>query len=333
MTPATKPSIDPVRWQAPRSRPLPGPDLVRRLRIVALPGFAPEDVVVDGRGGVFTGVVGGQIMRIDSESGSHEVIGDTGGRPLGLAVARDGRLLICDSHRGLLAMDIATGDVETLVDQFESRPLMFCSNVVESSDGALYFTESTDRFHYEHYKGAVLEGRASGSLFRRDPDGTVTRLVGGLHFANGVTLTADESAVVFAETTGARVSKYWLTGPQTGTVTPLTESLPGYPDNISTGPDGRIWVAMVSERNAFTEWLLPKTPGLRKLLWRLPYGALPDVKPIVWIIALDPDDGRVLTQLRARHSAFGSTTGVVQEGDRVWLAGIGAPTIAYFDLT
>lgn len=332
MTPATRPSIDPVRWQPPRSSPLREPDLVRRLRIIALPGFAPEDVVVDGRGAVYTGVVGGEIMRIDAESGSHEVVGNTGGRPLGLTVARDGRLLICDSHRGLLAMDTATGDIETLVSDFDGRPLTFCSNVVESSDGTIYFTESTDRFRYEYYKGAVLEARGSGSLFRRDPDGTVTRLLSGLHFANGVTLTADESAVVFAETTGARVSKFWLTGTKAGTVTPLVESLPGYPDNISTGPDGRIWVAMVSERNGVTEWLAPKAPAIRKLLWRLPYGALPDVKPVVWVIALDPDDGRVVTQLRARHSAFGSTTGVVQEGDRVWLAGIGAPTIAYFDI-
>lgn len=289
--------------------------------------------MVDGRGGVYTGVVGGEIMRIDAESGSNEVIGTTGGRPLGLAVARDGRLLICDSHRGLLAMDTATGTVETLVADVDGRPLTFCSNVVEASDGTIFFTESTDRFRYEYYKGAVLEARGSGSLFRRDPDGTVTRLLSGLHFANGVTLTADESAVVFAETTGARVSKFWLTGPRVGTVTPLTEALPGYPDNISTGPDGRIWVAMVSDRNAFTEWLVPKAPAVRKLLWRLPYGALPDVKPGVWVLGLDPDDGHVVAQLRTSNPSFGSTTGVVQDGDRVWLGGIGAPSIAYFDLS
>jgi hypothetical protein len=157
-------------------------------------------------------------------------------------------------------------------------------------------------------------------------------LASELHFANGVTLTADESAVVFAETTGARVSKFWLTGAAAGTVTPLVVELPGYPDNISTGPDGRIWVAMVSDRNTLTEWLAPRAPVLRKLLWRLPYGALPDVEPVVWVIALDPEDGRVLTQLRAHDAAFGSTTGVVQEGDRVWLAGIGASAIAYFDI-
>ena len=81
-------------------------------------------------------------------------------------------------------------------------------------------------------------GRATGSLFRRDPDGTVTVLASGLLFANGVTLTADESAIVFAESTGRRLSKYWLTGAQAGSLTPLVSHLPGYPDNISTGSDG-----------------------------------------------------------------------------------------------
>jgi sugar lactone lactonase YvrE len=264
------------------------------------------------------------------------VLADTGGRPLGLAVARDGRLLICDSHRGLLALDTVTGVFEELVTEVDvdggRRALTFCSNVVEASDGTIYFTESTSKFHYEYYKGAIVEARGTGSLFRRDVDGSVSTLLTGLYFANGVTLTNDESALVFAETQGARVSKYWLTGPAAGTAEPLAAGLPGYPDNISTGPDGRIWVAMVSDRNALTEWLAPKTPMLRKLLWRLPYGALPDVKPLVWVIAIDPDDGRVLTQLRTRHPAFGSTTGIVQAGDRVWLAGIGASSVAWFDL-
>ena len=89
---------------------------------------------------------------------------------------------------------------------------------------------------------------------------------------------------------------------------------------------------MVSDRNALTEWLLPRAPAVRSLMWRLPYGALPDVKPLVWVIAFDPDDGRVLTQLRQHHPSFGSTTGVVQHGNRGWLAGIGSPAVAYFDL-
>ncbi|HEV7418434.1 MAG TPA: SMP-30/gluconolactonase/LRE family protein [Mycobacterium sp.] len=332
MTAEPKPSIDPVRWQPPPSRPLPAPDLDRELRIVMMPGPAPEDVVVDADGALWTGLADGKIVRIDADTGTHTVVADTGGRPLGLAVARDGRLLICDSHRGLLRMDTGTGEFESLVAEVDGRALTFCSNVVESTDGTIYFTESTDRFHYEYYKAAIFEARGAGSLFRRDPDGAVTRLASGLYFANGVTLTADESALVVAETQGARVSKFWLTGPNAGSLVPLAAELPGYPDNISTGADGRIWVAMVSDRNAVAEWMAPKAPILRKLLWRLPYGWLPDIAPLVWVLGLDPDDGRVLTQMRSTHPSFGSTTGVVQTGDRLWLAGIGADAVACLDL-
>jgi sugar lactone lactonase YvrE len=213
------------------------------------------------------------------------------------------------------------------------RALTFCSNVVESSDGTIFFTESTSRFHYEYYKGSVVEGRPTGALFRRDPDGTVTVLAANLYFANGVTLTADESALVFAETTACRVSKYWLTGERAGTITPLVTELPGYPDNIATGLDGRIWVALVSDRNRLAEWLSPRAPIIRSLMWRLlPYSWLPNPKSTVWVAAFHPDDGHVVTQLRTQHPAFGLATGVVETPGRLWLGRIGGPGICYLDL-
>jgi sugar lactone lactonase YvrE len=328
----TKPRIDPIRWQPPPSRPLPEPNFTATLHVVPIPGNAPEDVVADADGNIWTGVEDGRIIRIAPDGSSAAVVAYTGGRPLGLAVARDGRLLICDSHRGLLRYDPTTGTLETLVSEVAGRALTFCSNVVESSDGTIFFTESTSRFHYEYYKGAIVEGRATGSLFRRDPDGTVTVLASGLHFANGATLTNDESAVVFAETTACRLSKYWLTGSRAGSITPLVSELPGYPDNISTGRDGRIWVAMVSDRNRLSERLSPRAPIVRKLLWRLPYRWLPNPKSIVWVIGFDADDGRVITQLRTTHPDFGMATGVVEVPGRLWLGRIGGPGVCYLDL-
>ncbi|WIM87747.1 SMP-30/gluconolactonase/LRE family protein [Candidatus Mycobacterium wuenschmannii] len=330
---AIKPSIDPIRWQPPGSRPLPEPSFTAALHIVDIPGTAAEDVVADADGNIFTGVEDGRIVRVSPDGGSVDVIADTGGRPLGLAVAHDGRLLICDSHRGLLRYD-PTGDaIETLVSEIDGRPLTFCSNVVESSDGTIFFTESTSRFYYEHYKGSVIEGRPTGALFRRDTDGTVTRLVDDLYFANGVTLTADESAVVYAESAGCRVSKYWLTGERAGTVTALVTELPGFPDNISTGLDGRIWVALVSDRNAFNEWLGPRAPIIRSIMWKLlPYSWLPNPKATVWVAGFDPDDGRVVAQAHTQHPDFGLVTGLVEVPGRLWLGRIAGPGIAYLDL-
>jgi sugar lactone lactonase YvrE len=322
-----KPPVDPVRWQPPPVDPLRdfGP---ADLTVVPVPGNAPEDVVVDAAGNIWTGVDDGRIVRI-SPDGQPTVVGETGGRPLGLAVARDGRLLVCDSPRGLLAMDTDSGKFETLVEEVDGRHLQFCSNVTETPDGTIYFTVSTSAFTYPHFKGAIMEARPRGSLFRRDADGTVLTVVPGLYFANGVTQTADGSALVFAETQGRRLSKYWLTGPQAGAVTTLVANLRGYPDNISTGADGRIWVALVSPVNAAAEWLAPRAPALRKLLWKLPDRLQLQIKPEVWAVAFDPDSGEAIAGLHSKHQSFGMVTGLVESDGKLWMGCIGAPAVAY----
>lgn len=326
-----KPPIDPVRWQPPPVDELP-PLSSPPVTVVPIPGHAPEDVVVDAAGRLYTGVDDGRILRLTPDGGEPAVIANTGGRPLGLAVARDGRLLICDSPRGLLALDPETGRFDPLVEIVGGRHLQFCSNVTETADGTIYFTESTSAFTYAYFKGAALEARGRGGLFRRDPDGTVTTLADGLYFTNGVTVTADGSALVFAETLGRRLSKFWLTGPQAGTITPLVGHLPGYPDNISTGADGRIWVAMVSPPNAAAEGLAPRAPVLRKLLWLLPDRFAPQLTPEVWAVAFDPDSGAVVGGLRTTHPDFGMVTGLVEAGGRLWMGCIGASALAHVAL-
>ena len=322
-----KPPIDPVRWTPPPIDPVPdfGP---AELTIVPVPGEGPEDVVVDASGRLWTGLVDGRIVALSPE-GETSVVADTGGRPLGLHVARDGRVLICDSHRGLLALDPSSAELDVLVADINGRPLRFCSNVTETSDGTIYFTESTSQFHFEHFAGAVMEARGRGSLFRLDTDGTVTTVLQGLYFANGLTTTADESALVFAETQGRRLSKYWLSGPRAGTVTPLAVHLPGYPDNISTGADGRIWVAIVSPPNTAAEALAPRAPVIRKLLWQLPDRLQPKIRPQVWVLAFDADSGDVLTGVQTTRPDFGTVTGVVESAGRLWMSTIAFPALAY----
>lgn len=326
-----KPPIDPVRWTPPPVDPLPQFPSAE-LTVVPVPGDAPEDVVVDGNGQIWAGLIDGRIVRIDPNGGASVVVAQIDNRPLGLHVARDGRLLVCSSPGGLLVLDPATGAVEPLVPEVDGRALQFCSNVTELADGTIYFTESTSAFTYAYFKGAALEARGRGGLFRRDPDGTVTTLADGLYFTNGVTVTADGSALVFAETLGRRLSKFWLTGPQAGTITPLVGHLPGYPDNLSTGADGRIWVAMVSAPNAAAEGLAPRTPVLRKLLWLLPDRFAPQLKPEVWAVAFDPDSGAVVGGLRTTHPDFGMVTGLVEAGGRLWMGCIGASALAHVAL-
>jgi len=287
------------------------------LKVVPMPGDAPEDIVVDADGMLWTGLIDGRIVRIDPD-GPVTAVGQIEGRPLGLTVGRDGRLLICSSPGGLLAMDRATGSIELLVDAVDARALTFCSNVVELPDGTIFFTQSTATFSYRYFKAAIFEARGDGGLFRRDPDGRVVQVLENLYFANGLTLTADNSALVFAETQGRRLSKFWLTGPRTATVTPLAEHLPGMPDNISTGSDGRIWCAMVTPVNRAADFLAPRAPWIRKLIWRLPDRLQPQMESVVWAVAFDPDTGAATTGVQMTRPDFGVVTGLIEHRGRLW---------------
>jgi sugar lactone lactonase YvrE len=326
-----KPPIAPVRWQPPPVDPLPDVPAAE-VTVVPLPGNGPEDVVADAGGQIWTGLEDGRVTRIPP-GGDPVVVADTGGRPLGMHVARDGRILICDSPRGLLALDPDSGKLEVLVDSVDGRKLMFCSNVTETSDGTIYFTESTSAFTFVHNMGALLEGRGRGSLFRLDPDGTVCTLASGLYFANGVTPTHDGSALVFAETLARRLSKYWLTGPNAGSITPLAVNLSGMPDNLSCGADGRIWCAMVAPAHPMADRLARGAPIIRRLIWRLPDRFHPKPEAVVWCVAFDPDSGEVVGGVRTTHPDFGIVTGAVESGGKLWMGTISFPAVAWTELS
>ena len=328
----SKPPIHPVRWQAPPVDPLPAFP-APRITLFPVPGGEPEDVRVDGDGRLWTGALDGSLVRLQPDGGDARVVANTGGRPLGLGFSADGRLLVCDSPRGLLIVDPDSARVTPLVDRVDGRVLRFCSNVSETADGTVYFTESARAFTVGDYLGAILEARGSGALHRLDADGTVTTVVDGLYFANGVTPTADGSALVVAATQARRLSKYWLPGPRAGSVTPLAVNLPAMPDNLSTGADGRIWCAMVTPANPLADGLAAGPPMLRTLLWRLPARLQPKPAAVVWAVAFDPDSGEPVAGLRMTHPEFSMVTSVVEVDDWLWLGSIGADCLARVDLT
>ena len=80
-------------------------------------GRGPEDVAVTADGELLTGVEDGRILRLSPDGRRIEVVADTGGRPLGIEVVPDGRLVVCDAYRGLLSVDPRSATVRTLADQ------------------------------------------------------------------------------------------------------------------------------------------------------------------------------------------------------------------------
>ena len=313
--------LRPRRWSPPRPAPREANDRLLPLRRLELPGIGPEDVVLDGDGRVLAGVADGRIVRVDPADGAVEVIANTGGRPLGLEWCADARLLVCDAERGLLQLDVDTATFTTLVGDIEGVALNFASNVVEATDGTIYFSASTRTFDLDHYLGDLLEHAGTGRLFRRDRDGQVTTLLDGLQFANGVALAPDGSCVVVAETGAYRLTRYWLTGPRAGTHDVLIDNLPGFPDNISLGSDGLIWVTLAAPRDRLLDVLLPRPGVLRALVWLLPDRLKPAPKRTAHVMAVT-FDGRLAHDLQAPGTDYSMVTGVAERGGVLYLGSL-----------
>ncbi|MFI9380636.1 SMP-30/gluconolactonase/LRE family protein [Kutzneria sp. NPDC052558] len=334
-----RPSIQPVVWQPPaapeRARrsdsapPMPTP------RVLAINGVGPEDVVVDEQGRLLTGVADGRVLRLSDQGRRIEQVADTGGRPLGVELLGDGRLLVCDALRGLLAVDPEGGSVQPLVTaqaMAGGRPLGLCNNSAVARDGTVFFTDSTQRFGLEHFMADLLEHSGTGRLLRRDVSGEVTELLDGLQFANGVALAADESYVAVAETGSYQVRRVWLTGPDTGRSEVLADNLPGIPDNMSTGEDGLIWIALATPRNAVLDWSAPRHPVVRKATWALPPAMLTKFEVrTTWVVAID-DTGAIVRDLQTSAPGYHMVTGVRQHDGQLYLGSLREQGIAVIDL-
>ncbi len=304
-----------------------------------VPGHGAEDVVVatsgPDEGAVFTGTEDGAIFRISHDGAKVDRVAHTGGRPLGIEFAPDGRLLVCDAQRGLLWVDPAGGHVDVITDDVAGLPMKFCNNGAIASDGTLWWSDSSQEYGIAQWKHDFVRNTRTGRLLRRTPDGTVSTVLEGLAFANGVTLSSAEDFVCVAETGARTVVRYWTSGPKAGTRDLLASDLPGYPDNIARGSDGLIWVSIASPTDPVVERLQQGPMALRRLATPLPDALQPKPKETVRAVALD-DTGRLVHDVDIRPREHGASyhmvTGVREHDGRLWMGSLHEPAIAVYDL-
>ncbi|MEW2506940.1 SMP-30/gluconolactonase/LRE family protein [Amycolatopsis sp. NPDC047767] len=297
------------------------------VTVVPVNGHAPEDVVVDAEGRVYTGVDDGRILRVTPDGRRIDVLGDTGGRPLGLELHGED-LLICDARAGLLTMPLAGGAVRVLATSAAGLPLVFCNNAAVATDGTIYFTDSSRRFGIDRWRDDLIEQTAGGRLLRRTPDGTIDLIADGLQFANGVALPPDESFVAVAETGEFRVTRFWLHGTRQGQRDTLVDDLPGFPDNIATGSDGLIWVTQASVRVPALDAVRRLPASLRAAVRSLPAALQPTPKRQVGVLGIAAD-GAVEHERWGEIPGFHMLVGVREHAGRLWFGSLEGNAIAH----
>jgi sugar lactone lactonase YvrE len=312
------------------------------LRTIALGDEAgPEHLAFGPDGRLYAAMSSGRVLRMDADGGRQEVFADTGGRVLGFDFDAAGRLVAADAMKGLLAVS-ADRRVTVLADQVgPDDRVRYANSVVAAPDGTIYFTDSSTRFApaerggtYEASVLDVIEQSASGRVLAYDPATARLRVVAhGLSFANGIASSSDGRSLFVAETgryriwkidSGARELDVRRGSPRAAV---LLENLPGYPDNLMRGREGRIWVGLFRPRNPAADGLA-RRPFLRKMLLRLPRFLLPLGQPYGHVFAID-EDGRVVEDLQDPSGAYPGTTGATETADRLYVHSLHAPVIGW----
>ena len=231
----------------------------------------PEDVLLDAEGNIYCGSRDGYLFRIAApDHAKAEVLAKIGGRPLGLTLDKEGRIVVCVAGTGLMRGTL-DGKVELLTDQADrslftvqdDTTIRMADDLDIAPDGTIYFTDASKRYDIENWGLDLLEGRPNGRLLSYDPATRKTRTVcDNLRFPNGVCLTHDGKHLLVASTWECSILIFDLArlsdGPRV-----LTSGLPGYPDNINRASDGGYWVALAGMRNPVFDAAM-KNPRLRR---------------------------------------------------------------------
>jgi len=212
------------------------------------------------------------------------------GRPLGFHPVEAGRaLVVCDSLRGLLRIDLKEGNVKVLANRITSsgEPLTYANDLDVAWNDRVYFTSSTagvvsrnsDGFFdtMRSYMMNLLAGDNTGKLLEWDPESKEVRvLMDQLFFPNGVAMSHDGMSVLVVETNTCRVLRYWLRGEKKGAHDVFIEKLPGMPDGMTRSVHGGYWISLVAPLSPLMRLLGP-WPWLRQLLSHVAMDILPFV--------------------------------------------------------
>lgn len=327
--------IEPVSWKAPAAPGYTGVHATNNklsgLNIISLGGeVGPEHVVLARDGKLYAAMASGNILRMNPDGSAQEVFAATGGRVLGFDFDAAGNLVAADAVKGLLAIG-PDRKVTVLASNAGGEPIRYADAVIVASSGKVYFSDASGRFAPAQWGGTyeaavldIIEQAATGRVLEYNPASKATRVVAtGLSFPNGVALSNDEQTLFVAETGKYRVWQIAVASDQLDvTKGPLQakvvfDNLPGYPDNLMRGLDGKIWLGFSGPRSPNVD-SMSERPFLRKLTLRLPRALWPVPKPYGHVMAFT-EDGKVVADLQDSTGAYPETTGVTETIGRLYI--------------
>ncbi|MDB5306757.1 MAG: gnl 1 [Gemmataceae bacterium] len=209
-----------------------------KLKVEAEKGSAGEGPAWDPVLGVLTSG-NGNIYRL-SRDGKSTVYREKAGTN-GLLFDREGRLVACEPEQRRVTRTDRDGKLTVLTDRFDGKRYNQPNDLTIDSKGRIYFSDprygSREGMEIRDEKGQTIEG-----VYRIDPDGKVSRVIGReVERANGVLVSADDKFLFVADNNNDAVGgarKLWRFDLKPdGTVDPASKKLL-YDWGKGRGPDG-----------------------------------------------------------------------------------------------
>ncbi len=181
----------------------------------------------------------GHICRLDRDGQAS--IYRKGAGTNGLLFDHQGRLVACESERRRVTRTGADGKITVLTDRYKGKRYNTPNDLTIDSQGRIYFLDP----RYGDRTGMEIldeEGRTVEGVYRIDPDGTVTRVLGReLERPNGVLVSAGDRYLYVADnnnnTAGGARKLYRFDLRKDGTVDVASRKLL-YDWGTGRGPDG-----------------------------------------------------------------------------------------------
>ena len=187
--------------------------------------------------------------------------------PNGMALGRDGRLVVCeqgthDERARISRVHPATGVAETVVDAWGALRLNSPNDVVVRSDGTIWFTDPS----YGYLQGFRPEPQTGDYVYRHDPAaGRLSVVADCFDKPNGLAFSPDERTLYITDS-GANqepgsyhvqrphhiVASDVRDGSHLGAGRLFAVTTPGFPDGIKVDRAGRVYASSLSGVQVFS---------------------------------------------------------------------------------
>jgi gluconolactonase len=159
------------------------------LRFSEGPAWHPDGYLL------FEDIPRNRIMKLDS-SDQVSMYREPSGRANGLCFDREGRLIAAegDSSDGgrRISRTEKDGRVVTLADRYHGKRLNSPNDVTVDAHGRIYFTDP----RYGSLEGVEQDKE---SVYRIDPDGTLTRIIDSVSRPNGIAISPDQKTLYVSD--------------------------------------------------------------------------------------------------------------------------------------